>query len=354
MNRITIQAWLLVCAATLVVSDADACLTFSLQQGADSIYGRNFDWAVDVGTVIVNQRHVKKTAFVLPPERPMSWVSQYGSVTFNQFSREVPVGGMNEKGLVIESLVSTAQHPRPDTRSAINELQWIQYHLDTCKTVDDVIRSARAVRISKYAVSLHYFVSDHSGESAVIEFIQGKMVHRSANRLPTKVLANTHYDHALNTVRSKKGRFARAAQMIKQYDGKQNAKAYAFSVLDAVAQGDFTKWQVVYDISHQRIHFRTLRNRKMKIIDLSDFDFERAKDALMLDVNIAGDGNMREYFKKCTDQLNDDLMKACLKEFKKAGIMQHIKPEHIEYIRNAVRSSRQEPKRNANQAMDDD
>jgi len=90
----------------------------------------------------------------------------------------------------------------------------------------------------------------------------------------------------------------------------------------------------------------------MKIIDLSDFDFERAKDALMLDVNIGGDVNMREYFKKCTDQLNDDLMKACLKEFKKAGIMQHIKPEHIEYIRNAVKSPRQEPKRNANQVME--
>ena len=337
-----------------MASNADACLTFCLQQGPNNIYGRNFDWDVDVGAVIVNQRHVKKTAFVLPPERPMSWVSQYGSVTFNQFSREVPVGGMNEKGLVIESLVSTAQHPRPDTRSAINELQWIQYHLDTCKTVDDVIRSARAVRISKYAVSLHYFVSDHSGKSAVIEFIQGKMVHRSANRLPTKVLANTHYDRALKTMPSQKGRFARAAQMINQYDGKKDAKEYAFRVLDTVAQGDFTKWQVVYDISRRRIHFRTLRNRKIKLIVLSDFDFEHAKDALMLDVNIGGDGNMWEHFTKYTDQLNDDLMKICLREFKKADIMQHIKPEHIEYIRHVVNSSRRDPRKNANKAIDGD
>jgi len=261
---------------------------------------------------------------------------------------------MNEKGLVIESLVSTAQHPNRNRRSAINELQWIQYHLDTCKTVADVIRSARSVRISKYAVSLHYFVSDPSGEGAVIEFIQGKMVARSANRLPVKVLANTRYAHALKTVPSKKGRFARAAQMINQYDGKKNAKEYAFGVLDAVAQGNFTKWQVVYDVSRRQIHFRTLRNRKIRLIVLSDFDFERTKDALMLDVNIGGDGNMREYFRKYTDRLNDNLMNTCLREFKKADIMRHIKPEHVEHIRNAVNSSRQELGRNANKAIDGD
>jgi len=354
MNRIRIQALLLMWATTFAASNAAACLTFCFQKGTNNIYGRNFDWGVDVGAVIVNQRNIRKTAFVLPPERPMSWVSQYGSVTFNQFSREVPVGGMNEKGLVIESLVSTAQHPNRNRRSAINELQWIQYHLDTCKTVADVIRSARSVRISKYAVSLHYFVSDPSGEGAVIEFIQGKMVARSANRLPVKVLANTRYAHALKTVPSKKGRFARAAQMINQYDGKKNAKEYAFGVLDAVAQGNFTKWQVVYDVSRRQIHFRTLRNRKIRLIVLSDFDFERTKDALMLDVNIGGDGNMREYFRKYTDRLNDNLMNTCLREFKKADIMRHIKPEHVEHIRNAVNSSRQELGRNANKAIDGD
>ncbi len=117
----------------LIGSSADACLTFCFQYGKNVVYGRNFDWHIDTGAVIVNRRDVRKTAFVFPPEKPVSWVSKYGSVTFNQFSKEVPVGGMNEQGLVIESLMSVAEHPSMDKRKAINELQWIQYHLDTCK-----------------------------------------------------------------------------------------------------------------------------------------------------------------------------------------------------------------------------
>ncbi|MFC1498555.1 linear amide C-N hydrolase [Verrucomicrobiota bacterium] len=346
MNKSKTYLWLtIVLMLTLLSLDAAACLTFCLQNGKNIVYGRNFDWNVDVGAVIVNRRHVRKTAFVLSPEKPVSWVSKYGSVTFNQFSKEVPVGGMNEQGLVIESLVSETKHPCSDERKTINELQWIQYHLDTCRTVDEVIQSARCVRISPYAVKLHYFISDHSGRSAVIEFIQGKMVHRSAEGLPVKVLANTSYDRALKTVMSQRSRFARAARMIRKYDGRKNAVEYAFGTLDAVAQGDFTKWQVVYDIPHRRIYFRTLRKRKIKLITLSDFDFEHEKKALMLDININGEGSMQGQFKIYTEELNDYLMKASLREFKKAGMMQHIKSAHIEHIRKVVALCKHEPRR---------
>ncbi len=86
------------------------------------------------------------------------------------------------------------------------------------------------MRISPYAVNLHYFVSDHYGQSAVIEFIKEKMVHRSAEGLPINVLANTSYDCALKTVALQKGsgkspqfenlsRFARATGMIEKYNG---------------------------------------------------------------------------------------------------------------------------------------
>ncbi len=349
----TLYLWSVILLGLIFIgSDADACLTFCFRHGQRIVYGRNFDWNVDVGAVIVNQRNVRKIAFILPPEVPVSWVSQYGSVTFNQFSREIPVGGMNERGLVIESLVSEARYPQPDKRKAINELQWIQYHLDTCKTVDDVIQSARGVRISPYAVRLHYFVSDHSGRSAVIEFLQGKMVHRSAKSLPTEVLANTNYDHALKTVASQKGRFARAARMIDKYDGRKDCVAYAFSILDGVAQGEFTKWQVVYDIPRRQIHFRTLRKHQMKRIALSDFNFERMTEPLILDVNTDRKGSVQGAFKSYTEALNNDLMKKSLREFKKARIMQHIEPEHIEHIRRIVASCRYDPTQDANKTLE--
>ena len=123
MNRYIKLIWLVPLVLVLLASNTHACLTFCLQHEKDLVYGRNFDWDVDVGAVIVNQRHIRKAAFVIPPDKPVTWVSKYGSVTFNQFNREIPIGGMNEKGLVIECLVSRAEYPSPDKRNAINELQ---------------------------------------------------------------------------------------------------------------------------------------------------------------------------------------------------------------------------------------
>ncbi|MBN2685781.1 MAG: linear amide C-N hydrolase [Pontiellaceae bacterium] len=251
MNR-PAKTYALLWGLFLLGIHAYACLTFTLQHETDVVYGRNFGWKVDVGAVVVNQRNVKKTAFVPPLEKGITWVSKYGSVTFNQFSVEVPIGGMNEEGLVIESLVSTAEHPRTDHQAAINELQWIQYHLDTCKSVDEVIQSAKAVRISRYALNLHYYVSDPSGKSAAIEFIDGKMVCRTEERLPKKVLANSPYDQELES-KTTDSRFERAAALIEQYDAQKNPVDYAFETLDKVAQGDFTKWQVVTCLSGRSI-----------------------------------------------------------------------------------------------------
>jgi choloylglycine hydrolase len=325
-----------VVALALMCMDASACLTFCLQRGKALVYGRNFDWPVDVGAVFVNPRNIQKTAFVLPPEKPMVWTSKYGSITFNQFSREFPVEGMNEHGLVIASLVCRARHAPKDDRRTMNELQWIQFHLDTCKTVAEVIESAKGIRISAYAATLHYFLTDKFGGSAVIEFTKGNMVHRSAATLPTKVLANTPYDFALKRARSGSGRFARAAKLIREYDGQKSASDYSFKTLDAVAQGDFTKWQVVYDIPRRRIYFRSLRKRKTKIIDASGFKFDKLKHPLMLDVNISQSGPVQKLLEPYTQTRNDKLIQASLKAFKKTGIMGHITPKHVARIRKCV------------------
>jgi choloylglycine hydrolase len=315
---------------------ADACLTFRLKHGDALVYGRNFDWAVDVGAVIVNRRNVRKTAFVMPPEKPLSWMSVHGSVTFNQFSREVPVGGMNEHGLVMECLVSKARHPKPDERKTLNELQWIQYHLDTCKTVDEVLASAAQHRISPYAVELHYFLTDASGKSAVIEFLDGKLVQHSGAGLPQPVLANSTYAHSLRTAGQGKSRFARAAGMVEAYRAHKQPVEYAFTVLDRVSQGTFTKWQVVYDIPRREIHFRSLRKPKMKTVVFKAFDFDTLDKTLILDINAHGRGLMTRRFQAYTEEMNNKLMDACLAACHKEGMMRHVTPEHVAVIRRVV------------------
>lgn len=322
----------------LFLSHSDACLTFCFQYEKTLIYGRNFDWDVDVGAVFVNQRNISKKAFVAPSDIPVSWVSKYGSITFNQFSKEVPIGGMNEEGLVIECLVSSAEYPLPDKRPAINELQWIQYHLDTCRSVEEVIESAKQIRISQYAVNLHYFMTDSTGESAAVEHTGGKITFRTGKRLPIKVLANTNYDRSLKISGANANRFNRSASIIRQYNGQKNPVAFAFSTLDAVSQGDYTKWQIVYDIPNRHIWFRTKKSHATKEIALSNLNFEQLTDTLVIDVNIDSSGSIERKFQTYTQKFNDKLTATAFKEFKTAGILQHITAEHVEYIRKVVAS----------------
>ena len=68
--------------------------------------GRNIDVPFTDGFWVINQRNIKKTAYVPfdDQDNPISWVSKYGSVTTNAFHLDMPLGGLNEKGLLVEHL----------------------------------------------------------------------------------------------------------------------------------------------------------------------------------------------------------------------------------------------------------
>jgi penicillin V acylase-like amidase (Ntn superfamily) len=59
------------------------CTTFVLHQENRLIFGRNLDWFSGTGLVMVNPRNLKKVALVNPSEKPVKWVSKFGSITFN-------------------------------------------------------------------------------------------------------------------------------------------------------------------------------------------------------------------------------------------------------------------------------
>src|SRR5436305_3006577 len=86
----------------LLVNPALACTTFCLKNRGEVLFGGNYDWDIGDGLVFVNKRGVAKTAADVDSPNPAKWVSEYGSVTFNQYGRENPMGGMNEAGLVVE------------------------------------------------------------------------------------------------------------------------------------------------------------------------------------------------------------------------------------------------------------
>ncbi|SKC23428.1 linear amide C-N hydrolase [Alkalitalea saponilacus] len=285
-----------------VTAQVYACTTFFLN-GEQKLFGRNFDFPSGVGHIYINPANIEKTSFIFPPEKPFTWVSKYGSISFNQNGREMPYGGINEAGLVIEQMWhQEAKYPEPDQRKALTELQWIQYHLDNSATVQDVINSDEKLRISITSVAtLHFLVADASGDLAAIEFFDGKMVVHSGDELKYPVLSNCSYDVSLNYiattnpnlehtpwVENSSGRFKTAAGMIGAKDLKQKDKtAFAFEILDAVAQGESTRWSIVYDISNFKIHLKTNENKEVRTINFNEFDFSCTNTPLFIDIDHA-------------------------------------------------------------------
>jgi penicillin V acylase-like amidase (Ntn superfamily) len=307
------KIFLLITACIIPFTPMYPCTTFVLKTKNGLFFGRNLDWVSDLGLVIVNQRGVSKESLVFPPEKPISWTSTYGSITFNQFGKEFPFGGINEKGLVIEIMVSAAEYADPDERPIVNELQWIQYQLDNCATVQDVINTDAVLRIGQTHEILHYLICDAEGNTAVIELKGGKMVVYRGDDLPVPVLENDDYQTSLEHLSNEKNcRFTKAADYIKKYKGSggQSAIDYSFKILEEVALS--AEWSVVYDITNKEIHFSTSTNRDLRKIKMNEFDFTCNNQSLSYDLSGEHTGEVNNKFVKLKSDANTEVLKKAM------------------------------------------
>jgi choloylglycine hydrolase len=333
------------------------CSTFVLRGKDKLVFGGNLDFFTSRGLVIVNKAGVVKTAFLAPPEKPVSWVSRYGSITFNQMGREFPFGGMNEQGLVVQMMwLEDTDYPQSDERPGIQELQWIQYQLDNAGTVDQVIASDGEIRISRpqAASKLHYLVCDRRGNAATIEFIEGRPVYRTGKTLPVAALTNSIYDECLKfhnafdsldageqimrTSYDSKDRFARIARAISDFESQNVGPAveYAFDVLQsvsAVKRGSHcTVWSIVYDLRNMRLFFKTFENRSIRVIEFDDFDYACSSPALVLDMGKDLSGDVSDEFVEYTLEINEDLVTSVIAAYNRAGFLTEIPDMAVQFL----------------------
>jgi penicillin V acylase-like amidase (Ntn superfamily) len=316
------------------VPPAAACTCFSIRQ-ADAVYvGRNYDWDFSDALVLVNKRDMEKSAAQDSTRQPFRWVSRYGSVTFNQYGREFPTGGINEAGLVVEVLwLGGTVFPPEDDRMALGSIHWIQYQLDTAATVGDVVASLEKVRVSG-SIEIHFFVADRTGATAAIEFLDGKpVVHRSdagdnaaaGLPMPVQVLTNHTYEASVSFLKSCKGwggsdtlpatsprslpRFGRAATGVRGLETLNRLidTADVFDVLKQVTH-EGTQWSIVYDLTRLAIEFRTHASPAHKSIRLSDLDFSCSTPVSMLDIDRKQGGDVSAAWLAYTRDANRDLI----------------------------------------------
>ncbi len=105
-------------------------------------------------------------------------------------------------------------------------------------------------------------------------------------------------------------RFVRTASLVRQYDPKSHVSPidYAFQILANVAQGEATKWSMVYDLHAWRIYLRTQRNPQRRYIELHALDFSCTTPVQVLDINAAGSGDITSTFQPYETSLNRELV----------------------------------------------
>ncbi len=293
--------WLLPCA--YLGPATEACTSFALEDGDRTLLGTNFDNEFRPGMLYVNKRGVQKTGWAFGDgEKAASWTSQYGSLTVHTAPYQFPWAGINEAGLAISTMqLHGTEAPPPDERPSLLSAAWVQYILDTCATVDEIVAADKQVRLS-YGVD-HYFACDATGECVAIEFLKGKTVYHRQDGLPVRALANDPYADVValrhrdaakpETRASLVDRATRADRMLRSFDpnGRLSGQKYAFRILKEVAS-DSTTWSLVFDLKAKVMVFRTHKHARLRRIDLDDLDFSCGTPVKMHDMHAKRSGDI--------------------------------------------------------------
>lgn len=282
-----------------------ACTTALLTHGEDVVVVKSYDYYMGQGLVMANPRGLAKTSMVFGGERVASWVARYGSVTFNQYGRELPASGMNEAGLVVEVMwLDETRYPSPDERPVLPDLQWIQYQLDRWATVDEVVAHADEVRVTSRTARIHFLACDRTAACAAVEYVDGKLVVHTGAELPVRTLTNDTYEASCAFLQRHEGfggslpvpssnesldRFVRAShhatRAAAEDRGAPGLVDDGFALLDSVSMGPYSVWNLVYEPRYGRIHYRTAAHTRVKRIDLTRLGFSCAAGARLVDMD---------------------------------------------------------------------
>ncbi|MGB3227197.1 MAG: linear amide C-N hydrolase [Saprospiraceae bacterium] len=304
-----------------------ACSALVLKKDQQIFMGKNFDWTFGDGYLIKNIRGVQKQAFITYTGIPTKWISKYGSITFNQNGKEMPYGGMNEKGLTIEMLwLEFTNYGDSSGKNYLNELEWIQYQLDNFESINEVLENLNKLQIRPIKGKIHYILADSSGNSVVIDFINNKPI--VTNKMAHECQAITNYPATTSQLNYNK--------QIGKLKGTNSSHLHRYNVLQReleaiqfknipitveavfeslenvkISKGKFkTYWSIAYDIKQKLIYFKTESCDKVKQMDIKLFNFEQEITACL--INTKEKGSLNTKFKPYDVPANTDLLKMSL------------------------------------------
>lgn len=303
-----------VCAGIFAITTAEACTRGVFIGDNDTVITlRSMDWQNEIGSNIwVMPRGIERTGAAGPDS--IVWTSKYGSVIASAFDAAT-ADGMNERGLVANLLylsesIYPQSPPEPDSKP-MSISAWTQYVLDNFASVDEAVAAIKQEEFYVIPVdspdgaagTVHLSISDASGDSAVLEYVDGQLtIHHGRDH---KVMTNSPvYDQqlALDAYWKQIGgltmlpgtnraadRFARTSFYLdalpKNVDDA-TAVAAAFSVIRnaSVPLGittpnqpniSSTRWRSVSDHKNLRYYFESTRSPNVFWLDFDQLDLSK-------------------------------------------------------------------------------
>lgn len=113
----------------------------------------------------------------------LTWTSAHASVVTSMWNMGT-VDGLNDAGLAAHALYLDPEDvafAEPDGRASIANAMWVQYLLDNYSSVAEAVADIERVRITSplfrgIELGIHIAIEDASGDSAIIEPLEGKLV----------------------------------------------------------------------------------------------------------------------------------------------------------------------------------
>ena len=170
--------------AAAALPAAEAC-TRVLYTATDQtvIAGRSMDWHKDNSPSLwAMPRGMARDGATGPGS--IRWTSRYGSLVVSMYNIAT-VDGINEKGLVANTLyLAESNYGSPQGKPTLSIAAWAQYVLDNFATVQEAVAQLRREPFRIVAPVLpdgepaqgHLSISDPSGDSAIFEYVNGKLV----------------------------------------------------------------------------------------------------------------------------------------------------------------------------------
>lgn len=327
MKRTVLMSFIL--SFNTISFTSQACSALIFNKNKPATVAVNIDWKYREGAVVIHPRNETRVSGVDSHiYHPVIWKSRYGSVIFhggNRFQPGPSADGINEKGLTASILMlNSSTYPTEEGAPTLSTADWVQYVLDNFQSVQEVIDDSANYQLlpANYrGINLkeHLIINDAQGKSAVLEYINGKLVVHTQDNLPSPVLTNTDYDTSLTLLGDYKegggmqplpggydsnSRFVRAAFYLKRlpsFVADEEHIAYAFNGLSDVAQAPGahspTQVSMVFDIPTKTVYFRSINESGLRIIPLDNIKFNKLEAPLSLNIYQHLTGDVLKHFK---------------------------------------------------------